>query len=81
MPAIAGALILVGVGMIAGNLEEFRDVWDISLVKRVIMLTTLLATLVLPVQNGRAAGRVPFIHRFRLQRVAESAAADPAAVR
>ena len=56
MPAIAGALILVGVGIIAGNLEEFRDVWDISPVKRVIMLTTLLATLVLPVQTAVLLG-------------------------
>jgi SulP family sulfate permease len=56
MPAIAGALILVGVSIIAGNMEEFRDVWDVSMAKRVIMLATFLATLVLPVQTAVLLG-------------------------
>jgi len=56
MPAIAGALILVGLSIISGNRAAFEDVWDVSTAKRAIMLITLAATLILPVQQAVLLG-------------------------
>ncbi len=54
MPAIAGVLIVIGISII--NREEIGDVWDIATSKRVIMLVTFLATLILPVQQAVILG-------------------------
>jgi SulP family sulfate permease len=54
MPAIAGVLIVIGIQII--NQEEVGDVWDIARSKRVIMIVTFLATLVLPVQQAILVG-------------------------
>jgi SulP family sulfate permease len=54
MPAIAGVLIVIGFQII--NREEVGDIWDIALSKRVIMVVTFLATLVLPVQQAILVG-------------------------
>lgn len=54
MPAIAGVLIVIGMQII--NREEIGDVWDIAVSKRVIMVATFLATLVLPVQQAILVG-------------------------
>jgi SulP family sulfate permease len=54
MPAVAAVLIVVGIQII--NTEEIGDVWDISVSKRVIMVTTFIATLILPVQQAVLIG-------------------------
>ncbi len=54
MPAIAGVLIVIGFQII--NREEVGDVWDIAVSKRVTMVATFLATLVLPVQQAILVG-------------------------
>ena len=54
MPAIAGVLIVIGIQII--NQEEVGDVWDIARSKRVIMIVTFLATLILPVQQAILVG-------------------------
>ena len=54
MPAVAAILIVVGIQII--NTEEIGDVWDISVSKRVIMVTTFIATLILPVQQAVLIG-------------------------
>ncbi len=54
MPAIAGVLIVIGVSII--NREEIGDVWDIAVSKRVIMIVTFIATLILPVQQAVILG-------------------------
>lgn len=50
MPTIAAVLIVVGIQII--NREEVGDIWDISASKRVIMVSTFVATLALPVQQA-----------------------------
>ncbi|MEA3334920.1 MAG: SulP family inorganic anion transporter [Chloroflexota bacterium] len=54
MPAVAGVLIVVGFGII--NRESIADVWDVHVSKRVIMLVTFFATLILPVQQAILLG-------------------------
>ena len=54
MPAIAGVLIVIGTQII--NREEIGDIWDIAVSKRVIMVVTFLATLILPVQQAILVG-------------------------
>ncbi len=54
MPAIAGALILIGLSII--DAEEIGDVWDLGWSKRLVMLATLIATLVLPVPQAILIG-------------------------
>ncbi len=54
MPAIAGVLIVVGIQII--NSEEVGDVWDVSLSKRVVMVVTFVATLILPVAQAILLG-------------------------
>ena len=54
MPAIAGVLIVIGFQII--NREEVGDIWDIAVSKRVIMVVTFLATLILPVQQAILVG-------------------------
>jgi SulP family sulfate permease len=54
MPAIAGVLIVIGIQII--NQEEVGDVWDIARSKRIIMVVTFLATLILPVQQAIIVG-------------------------
>ncbi len=54
MPAIAGALILIGLSII--DAEEIGDVWDLGWSKRLVMLSTLIATLVLPVPQAILIG-------------------------
>jgi SulP family sulfate permease len=47
-PAIAGLLIVAGIGTI--NRERVADVWDVGMGPRAIMAFTFVATLLLPVQ-------------------------------
>ena len=54
MPAVAAVLIVVGIEII--DAEEIGDVWDIGLSKRVIVVTTFIATLTLPVQQAVLIG-------------------------
>jgi SulP family sulfate permease len=48
MPAMAALLIVAGVQSI--KVEEVRDVWDVGLGPRSVMLVTFAATLIVPVQ-------------------------------
>jgi SulP family sulfate permease len=48
MPAMSALLIVAGVQSI--KRAEFMDVWDVSMLSRVIMIVTLIATLMMPVQ-------------------------------
>ena len=48
MPAMAALLIVAGIQSI--KVEEVRDVWDVGLGPRAIMLVTFIATLIVPVQ-------------------------------
>ncbi len=54
MPAIAGVLIVVGIQII--NTEEISDIWDVHTSKRVIMIVTFLATLILPIAQAILLG-------------------------
>jgi SulP family sulfate permease len=54
LPAVAAVLIVVGIEII--NTEAIRDVWQINLSKRLIMVTTFIATLTLPVQQAVLIG-------------------------
>ena len=48
MPAMSALLIVAGVQSI--KRAEFMDVWDVSILSRTIMIITLIATLMMPVQ-------------------------------
>lgn len=48
MPAMAALLIVAGIQSI--KVGEVRDVWDVGLGPRAIMLVTFAATLAVPVQ-------------------------------
>ena len=48
MPAMAALLIVAGIQSI--KVEEVRDVWDVGLGPRAVMLVTFVATLIVPVQ-------------------------------
>lgn len=48
MPAMAALLIVAGIQSI--KVEEVRDVWDVGLGPRAVMLVTFAATLIVPVQ-------------------------------
>ena len=50
MPTIAAILIVVGIEII--NSEEVRDIWDIQLSKRIILVITFVATLFLPIAQA-----------------------------
>jgi SulP family sulfate permease len=56
MPAIAAVLIVAGIGVY--NFEEIRDIWDVSLSSRLVMLVTFLSTLVLDIQEAVFLGIV-----------------------
>jgi SulP family sulfate permease len=56
MPAMAALLIVAGIQSI--KVEEIRDVWDVGMGPRSVMLVTFAATLVLPVQYAVLAGVV-----------------------
>lgn len=48
MPAMSALLIMAGLQSI--KREEIKDVWDVGLLPRAIMIVTLVATLLIPVQ-------------------------------
>jgi SulP family sulfate permease len=54
LPAVAAVLIVVGIEII--DTEEIGDVWRINVSKRVLMVVTFLATLLLPVQQAVLIG-------------------------
>ncbi len=54
MPAVAAVLIVVGIEII--NMESVRDVWDVARSKRIIMVVTFVATLMLPIQQAIIIG-------------------------
>jgi SulP family sulfate permease len=56
MPAMAALLIVAGIQSI--KVEDIRDVWDVGLGPRAVMLVTFGATLVLPVQHAVFVGVV-----------------------
>ena len=56
VPAIAAVLIVAGFGVY--NFEEIKDIWDVSLSSRLVMLTTFLSTLVLDIQEAVFIGIV-----------------------
>jgi SulP family sulfate permease len=56
MPAIAAVLIVAGIGVY--NFEEIRDIWDVSLSSRLVMLVTFLSTLILDIQEAVFLGIV-----------------------
>lgn len=56
MPAMSALLIVAGVQSI--KREEFMDVWDVGMLPRVVMVFTLIATLMMPVQYAVFLGVV-----------------------
>ena len=56
MPALGALLIHAGLGTI--NLQEWREIWDISWPARLASISTLLATLTLPIEAAVGIGMV-----------------------
>jgi len=56
MPAMAALLIVAGIQSL--KVEDIRDVWDVGMGPRAVMLVTFGATLVLPVQHAVFVGVV-----------------------
>ena len=56
MAALAGLLVMVGISMI--NVPRLQLVWQTGVASRTIMVTTLVATLFLPIQYAVAVGVV-----------------------
>jgi sulfate permease, SulP family len=54
MPTIAAVLIVAGIGIF--NFEEIKDIWDVSISSRIVMMVTFLATLTLDVQDAVLVG-------------------------
>jgi SulP family sulfate permease len=62
VPAIAAVLIVAGFGTY--KFEEIKDIWDVSMSSRVVLLATLIATLTLQIQEAVFIGIVLSILDF-----------------
>lgn len=65
MPAIAGVLIVAGIGIF--NFEEIKDIWDVSRSSRIVMTVTIVATLTVEVQEAVFIGIILSILDFVYQ--------------